>query len=52
MGFEMTSHSFHAIMSPIRALNPLGFPITMEAIGLTPLCNDTFDLYFLNSFDT
>ncbi|KAF7839151.1 uncharacterized protein G2W53_007633 [Senna tora] len=24
----MTSHSFHAITLPIRALNPLGFPNT------------------------
>ncbi|KAF7808166.1 uncharacterized protein G2W53_040327 [Senna tora] len=25
MGFGMTWHTFHAITSPIRALNPLGF---------------------------
>ncbi|KAF7842016.1 uncharacterized protein G2W53_004314 [Senna tora] len=27
----MTSHMFHAITSPIRALNPLGFPNTMRS---------------------
>ncbi|KAF7802309.1 uncharacterized protein G2W53_041420 [Senna tora] len=27
----MTSHSFHAITSPIRALNALGFPNTMRS---------------------
>ncbi|KAF7832154.1 uncharacterized protein G2W53_014487 [Senna tora] len=33
---DKTSHTFHAIMSPIRELNPVGFP-------------NKFDIYFLKS---
>ncbi|KAF7839114.1 ribonuclease H [Senna tora] len=48
----MTSYTFHAITSPIRALNPLGFPNTTRIDRFTHLCNNTFDLYFLNSFES
>ncbi|KAF7835412.1 uncharacterized protein G2W53_010271 [Senna tora] len=32
---DMTSHSFHAITSSIRALNPLGFTNTTQSEGMT-----------------
>ncbi|KAF7832171.1 uncharacterized protein G2W53_014504 [Senna tora] len=47
----MTLHTFHTLKSSIPALNPLGFPNKREAISLTHLCNNTFDLYFLNAFE-
>ncbi|KAF7835191.1 uncharacterized protein G2W53_010050 [Senna tora] len=40
----MTGHSSHLISSPIRALDPLGFPIQHERICLTHLCDNTFEL--------
>ncbi|KAF7832160.1 uncharacterized protein G2W53_014493 [Senna tora] len=47
----MTLHTFHEIMCPIRALNPIGFQNTTRSVGLTHLCNNTFVLYFLKSFE-
>ncbi|KAF7839143.1 uncharacterized protein G2W53_007625 [Senna tora] len=38
-------------MSPDRALNPIKFTKQREAIDLTHFCNNTFDLYFFNSFE-
>ncbi|KAF7801147.1 uncharacterized protein G2W53_044910 [Senna tora] len=46
----MTWHTSHAITSPIRALDPLGFPIQRERICLTHLCENKFELALLGFF--
>ncbi|KAF7814955.1 uncharacterized protein G2W53_028924 [Senna tora] len=46
----MTCHTTHAIKSPIRALDPLGFPIQRERIRLPNLCDNTFELVLLEFF--
>ncbi|KAF7800560.1 uncharacterized protein G2W53_045011 [Senna tora] len=40
----------HAITSPIRALDPFGFPIQREGIGLTHMCDNTFELLLFEFF--
>ncbi|KAF7801150.1 uncharacterized protein G2W53_044913 [Senna tora] len=46
----MTWQTSHAIRSPIRALDLLGFQIQRERILLTPLCDNTFELVLLDFF--
>ncbi|KAF7832170.1 uncharacterized protein G2W53_014503 [Senna tora] len=47
----MTCHIFHAIKSPIRALNTLGFPNTTRSDRFYSLAHNAFDLYFFISFE-